>query len=367
MSVADDPFVPRWASPPGATIKAVLDERQLSFTEFAHAIDVPTERAKRLLEGQDRISLHLARQLAQVIGSSPEFWIARDGQYQDDVARVAANAWVESLPTREMTKLGWMEPVHSWVDRIDRCFDFFGVRDLESWRLRYGSPLADARYRLASSADIDQGTLAVWLRKAELDADAQQVRPWHAATFSGALAEARRLTRRSDPRQFVPALQELCAEAGVIVSVLRPPRRCPISGAARRLDGDRAQIILTGRYLADDHLWFTFFHEAAHLLLHDASEVYVDQLDWTGERVDADDEREADAFAADVLVPPEVRSGFPTRKPTPRDVKSLADRAGVAPGIVVGQMQHARILGFNSVLNRLKRHYKWAGSSLEMA
>ena len=30
------------------------------------------------------------------------------------------------------------------------------------------------------------------------------------------------------------------------------------------------------RYLANDHFWFTFFHEAAHLLLHSRKTVFLD-------------------------------------------------------------------------------------------
>lgn len=337
----------------------------MSIGDFAAAVALPKDRAFRLLAGEDRISIDIARRLASVIGSTPEFWIARDGQYQDDLARVAADEWVSSLPTREMTTLGWIDPAESWVERIDRCLDFFGVEGLEDWRVRYGRPLADARYRLAGNAEVDEGTLAAWLRKAELEAGLLATSRWNSEGFRGALIEARRLTRLSDPRRFVPALQELCAAVGVAVSVLRPPRRCPISGAARWLDRETAQVILTGRYLADDHLWFTFFHEAAHLLLHDANEVYVDQLEARGDPLDLDDEREADAFAAQTLVPRDVRADFPTRRPTPREIKSLADRSGVSAGIVVGQMQHAGILRYDSVLNSLKRHYKWNGSNLE--
>jgi hypothetical protein len=38
-------------------------------------------------------------------------------------------------------------------------------------------------------------------------------------------------------------------------------------GATRWL-GDRAAIQLSLRYKSNDHLWFTFFHEAGHILKH---------------------------------------------------------------------------------------------------
>jgi len=132
------------------------------------------------------------------------------------------------------------------------------------------------------------------------------------------------------------------------------------------LTSERAQIVLSGRYKSDDHLWFTFGHESGHLVKHDVHGMYVDELDRRHTEAESPEEREADAFSANFLVPPDVRADFP-RRPTPTQVHGLAGRAGVAPGIIVGQMQHAGILGFDSRLNHLKRRYKWVDSILERA
>ena len=35
-------------------------------------------------------------------------------------------------------------------------------------------------------------------------------------------------------------------------------------------------IILSFRYLSDDHFWFTFFHEIGHLLLHKEDLTFID-------------------------------------------------------------------------------------------
>jgi Zn-dependent peptidase ImmA (M78 family) len=135
---------------------------------------------------------------------------------------------------------------------------------------------------------------------------------------------------------------------------------------ARYLQPARPHIALSARYLSDDHFWFSFFHEAAHLLLHDAQSVYVDDLDWR-DAVMSSEEREADDLAATLLVPAQVRERLLRQQPTPAQLHKLANDGAVSSGILVGQLQHAGIIGFNSVFNRLKRRYRWVGTTLERA
>ena len=364
--MVSEPFVPRWASPPGATIRGVLSDRNVSVETFATEIGMPRSTAEELLSGQRPISIEMARRLTSYLGASVEFWITRDGQYRDDLARLDAAEWVKTLPTSDMTSRGWIPRTSAWYEEVDACLRFFDVPDVEVWRDEYETAASQARYRLSLASPLNRNAMIAWLRQGEIEAMREEGASWRPTQFSQALVEVKDLTKRSNPAIFVPQLQGTCAECGVVLTLLRSPKGCPVSGAARLLSDGRAQIIMTARYLADDHFWFTFFHESAHLLLHDLSETYVDELDRRHSDVTTDEEREADKFATDYLVPPEIRSDFP-RRPTPLQVYALAKRAGVSSGIVVGQLQHAGILGYDSKFNSLKRRYKWSGSTLEKA
>ena len=59
--------------------------------------------------------------------------------------------------------------------------------------------------------------------------------------------------------------------------------------------------MLSVRGKSDDKLWFTFFHEAGHLLKHGKSLTFLDILGEDGLR--PKEEEEADAFARDFLIP----------------------------------------------------------------
>ena len=355
-----------WASPPGETIRDVLRERLISLTEFADMIDVTPATVEALLHGLEPISIDVARRLSSAVGGTVEFWVTRDCQYRDDLERVETNRWMGGLPTEQMEGLGWIEPANDWTGRASACLQFFGVEDVASWQEIYGRLPAATRFRASASAMASPGAVLAWLRQGEMQAVAQEVALWNPKAFRESLAEVKRLTRRRDPRVFIPQLTDLCAASGVTLVVLRAPRGCPVSGVARFVTPETASIVLSARYRSNDHLWFTFYHEAGHLLLHNPAEIYVDDLSVEEEGASSCEERQANEFASLFLLPKDLCNDLPNRRLLSRDVIALARKAGVAPGVVVGQLQHAGILGYQN-LNHLKRRYKWVGTSLEKA
>ena len=81
-------FQPDWASAPGDTIVDILAERDLSVGEFAQRIGRTPKDANDLLQGRATISIAIARRLETVLGGSVEFWMSRDFQYREDIARL---------------------------------------------------------------------------------------------------------------------------------------------------------------------------------------------------------------------------------------------------------------------------------------
>jgi Zn-dependent peptidase ImmA (M78 family) len=134
----------------------------------------------------------------------------------------------------------------------------------------------------------------------------------------------------------VTQVTELCAKAGVAVIFVPEIPGTRTCGATRWLTPTKAMIMLSLRYKTEDHLWFTFFHEAAHILLHGKREVFLEDDDEVSEDVRAKEE-EADWFASDFLIPPEAFRRFHPRGAhiSHEDIIEFAQQLGIAPGIVV--------------------------------
>jgi len=354
-------FCPDWASAPGDTIVDILHERQISENEFAHQIGYTPDKLEDLLQGRATITIAIARQLENLLGASVEFWISRDYQYRQDVARLnsAYKDWLSELPIGDMIKFGWLSPAPHPFEEATACLRFFDVPSVDVWRIEYGSLQQMAAYRTSPSMDSRPGAVAAWLRQGEIEAKKIRCRTWDAKRFQESLPYIRALTREKDPARFIPELKQLCAESGVAVAIVRSPVGCRASGATRFITPNKALIVLSFRYLADDHAWFTFFHEAGHLLLHGGKSVFIDSGDIEDDNIPSSiEEQEANDFAADILIPPQHQPGILKSRVNARDVMRFARKVGVSPGIVVGQMQHLGRIRRNQ-LNGLKRRYKW--------
>ena len=157
----------------------------------------------------------------------------------------------------------------------------------------------------------------------------------------------------SQPTRFVPKLKELCAEAGVALVVVKSPKGCHASGASRLVTPDKAMILLSFRFRADDQFWFTVFHEIGHLLLHGAKTFLDDE-----NTPDDESEQEANNFASSLIIPEARREEFHRLSGDRDAVMRFSVSIGVAPGLIVGQMQHQNMIGRN-ILNSLKRFWTW--------
>jgi len=347
-------FQPDWVSPPGATIADLLEERAISVPEFAQALQRSEEEVLHLLEGREAMTIGLARQLERTLGASVEFWMNRDFEYRLDTGRHEEEvAWLNKLPVSDMIRFGWIAPSLP-NEEMEACLNFFGVTSIAEWRQTYLARPALAAFRASPTFESRPAAVAAWLRRGMLIGGEVQCEHWNAIGFRGSLKHLRGLTRIKQPSDFVPKLQERCARYGVAIVAVRTPAGCPVSGAATFLSSEKALIIVSFRHLADDHFWFTFFHECGHLLLHPDRGPFVD-----GEPTpDTPEERQANALAADVLVPSEARDEMLSLPLNAKEVIRFALRIGTSPGVVVGQLQHAGRIGFDQ-MNALKRRYQW--------
>jgi hypothetical protein len=326
----------------------------------------------------------MARQLEQVLGGSVTFWMARDFQYREDIARLHAEGedWLTELPLGDMIKFEWLKPVPHPSEELTACLRFFNVPSVGAWRETYAGLQQMTAFRTSLSLDSQPAAVAAWLRQGEIEAEKLDCGIWDAKRFQESLPFIRSLTRLKDPNRFIPQLQKCCAESGIAVAIVRAPSGCRASGATRFLSRDKALLQLSFRYLTDDHFWFTFFHEAGHLLLHGEQGFFLEGVDIplaTEEneanelaaqtRVSAEfqlqfldfpatKEEEANEFAARTLIPLEFRSALLSLSPVARKVIRFAVHIGVSPGIVVGQLQKLGMIRYNQ-LNSLKRRFVW--------
>ena len=353
-------YRPNTVSAPGETLLDLLDERGLSQAELARRLDRPIKTVNEIVKGKAAIVPETALQLEQALGVPAEFWLTREARYREWIARREADEelrqqvpWLRDLPLKEMRAFNWIASGTTRAETVRACLSFFGVASVEAWRATYERPLA--AFRASSKVKKQPGAVAAWLRQGEREAAGINCEPFDADKFREALGAIRALTCEPDPGKFVPGLRDLCKECGVAVVFVPAPKGCPASGATKWLSAEKALILLSLPYKTNDQLWFTFFHEAAHILLHGKSLVFVEDFGAVGG--DDEKEREANQFARDFLIPKGLSERLVDLRITHDAVRDFAKDAGIAPGIVVGRLQREKLAPWTH-LNDLKVRFR---------
>ncbi|MBI3679842.1 MAG: ImmA/IrrE family metallo-endopeptidase [Acidobacteria bacterium] len=357
MSNEPTAYTPDQVSPPGATLAELLEGRSMTQAELAARTGRPKQHINEIVAGKAPITHDMAIQLERSLGAPAAFWNTREARYREHLARQAEHdrlsgqiEWLAQFPVKEMTKWGWLKPVQDKVGQVRELLNYFGVASPVEWRDIWSS--RQFAFRKSEAFEGYLGALSAWLRRGEVVAREIASQPFDEARLRASLRKLRALTLSGDPREFVPRITELCAATGVAVVFVPELTGCRASGVTQWLTPEKALIQLSLRYKTDDHLWFTFFHEVGHILLHGKKEVFVE---WDGS--DTDKEHQANRFAAESLIPAAqwkaIRSMGRYSKAA---IRNVAASAGVAPGIVVGRLQHERLLP-PSHCNDLKRRY----------
>lgn len=350
MATATNRFRPDYAVPPGSVLEERLKVHGISYAEFARRCGRSAKLISEIIAGKAPLEPETALQFEKVLGVDAGIWLNIEKDYQLHRARKteAENAakesgWLKAFPVQELVDRRVICKSETETDAISKILSFFGLGSVETWHSRYD--VNNVAYRHSPSFKSDPHALATWLRLGELEAEKQECSVYNETGFKQALREIRKLTP-VPIEEALPQSQRLCNQAGIALVLVKPLQKTPLNGAARWLQSPRKAVIqLSARHKTDDHLWFTFFHEAAHILLHGKKYIFVDEKGNGNEGIE---EAEADKWAANFLVPPRVWTQF-TKSPPRRKqaVRDFAKEQGISPGIVVGRLQHEKLIFWN--------------------
>ncbi len=350
-------FKPDYAVPPGETLRETLEAIGMSQAELAERMGRPKKTINEIIKGKVALTSETSLQLERVLGIPSGFWNNLERNYQETLARVGEQKrlqkqvdWLRKMPVNALIKRGYIKRFRDKIKQLQEVLNFFGVASPELWEERWLG--AKVSYRKSSAFQSDPGAVASWLRMGELAAQKIECKPYDARKFKNALSEIRNLTNQP-PEIFQPALIHICSEAGVAVAFVPELPKIQASGATWWINPHKAVIQLSLRYKRDDQLWFSFFHEAGHILLHSKKEVFIE------DNSENSKEDEANRFASEILIPKRKLYHFlESSQLNKAAIKRFASEIGIAPGIVVGRLQHDGILPY-SHCNDLKRRFEW--------
>ncbi|MCX6555898.1 MAG: ImmA/IrrE family metallo-endopeptidase [Candidatus Aminicenantes bacterium] len=330
-------FEPDYAVPPGVSLQEVSKSLGMGQKELALRTSLTVQTLNRIYKGVQPITYETANRLELVTGVPARFWNNLESQYREQLERIEEKErlvegleWLKKIPLKELLKRKVVQGQKDSVLQLREVLTFYGVSSVEAWKEIWERPAVAARR--SQCFNTDSGSASAWIRIGELKAQRINCQAYDKAKFETALREIRSLTCK-EPDAFEPKMQRLCADAGVALALVKEMPKVPWNGATKWLTPTKAMIILCLRGKGEDRFWFSFFHEAGHVL-HDSKK---DLLINDGS---TDDPREliANDFAKEFLIPGEFDSRIIHAK-TDTELIRIAKELNISRGIVAGRYQ----------------------------
>ncbi|MGL4233645.1 MAG: ImmA/IrrE family metallo-endopeptidase, partial [Casimicrobium sp.] len=298
-----------------------------------------------IIAGKRGVTPETAMQLASALGTSPDFWMNLESQYQlskvqntnsDAVSRRAA--LYAKYPVTDMIKRGWVIASES-IDVLEQNFAaFFGVDSVHAQ-----PTFAHAAKKSSPENEVSPAQLA-WLFRARSVAASQVLANYSEASLRAALPKLKALLSAPEETRHAPRILAECGVRYVLIEALKGSK---IDGACFWLNEMQPVIAMSLRHNRIDNFWFVLRHEIEHVLQRhgqDAGFILDQDIDSDTEHGKQEEELVANAAAAQFCVDRGELSNFIARvKPFFSEERILlfAQRLQTHPGIVIGQLQRA--------------------------
>jgi HTH-type transcriptional regulator/antitoxin HigA len=365
--MASDPtpsWRPDWSVAPGEILLEALQDRRMTQAELSRRMARPLKTINEIIKGKAAITPETAIQLERTLGISATFWTHLETMFREQAARQAATqeleanvSWVDGFPIKDLQAHDLLPRATSKAGLLAELLLYLRISGPAAFDRQWLDPAA--AFRSSPAFMASPKAVAAWLRWGEIESGKVLDLPaLNLRRFRDLLDEIRVLTRRGPFPQIVDRVKAMCAAAGVILVVTPEFKDTHLSGATRWLGG-RPVIQLNLRHKSTDHFWFTFFHEAGHVLTSARRQEFVDDEDLETTEDLQGAEEAANRFARDLLLPQADYQEFAAAGDFSREaVRAFAENQGVAPGIVVGRLQRDGRMP-PSHLNDLKRPISW--------
>lgn len=370
-NISKNTFNPDYAIAPGFILEEILESRSISQTEFAKRCGRPIKTINGIIRGNVGIVEKTALEFEKVLGISATTWLNLENTYKifqlkESEKRLFEKnvAWAKKFPISELVKRELIKKHTTWADKVNSLLEFFGFGSIESFENFWLNELNITQFKSSPSYKSSPEAVATWLRIGELDFQKNpNIYSYNEDSFRSAISKARHLiTEKKDLKNTLKIVEEEFRKSGVVLLLTKPFPKVAICGSARWIASDKALIQLSLRHRTDDHLWFSLFHECAHILLHKKKSIYIDG----SEKALSDEEKEADQYSRDILISTELWENFISSfkecenfSQQKNCIIDFAEEAKISKSTIVGRLQHEKYLGFSSTFNNFKTTLNW--------
>ena len=325
---------------PGRIILRELETRGWSQLDLAAIMDRPEQVISEIIRAKKQITAETARQLAKAFGTSAEFWLNLEMQYQlyqakkenyeTDIER--RSKLYHLTPINEMTRRGWIRQCKTIDEQEQEYCRFFQVPTIDH------QPQVSFRPRVSEDRGPENRAIVAWVRRVEQLAAEQPIQTFSAEALPMFVDHLLTFAKSESNIENIPSF---FIENGIHFVVVPHLPKTYLDGAAL-WNNNHPVVALSLRYDRIDAFWFTLLHEVAHVYLKH-KQAHVDQLFDRENKDLGQEEIEANEQATKWLLSEKDLEDF-IELQRPRysrlSIERFAADQNRHPGIVIGQLMH---------------------------
>lgn len=342
---------------PGETLSEKLEELCMGPKEFALRTGKPEKTIIAIMSGKSSITPEMAVKFENVTKIPAHFWTNHQRSYDEFIVRQKqsriikdAEEWTRNFPLSELMQKEWIAKVKTIQEKTMELLAFFGFAHHYAWEQYYMNQQLKVTFSISLNGISNPHALSVWLRKGDVQASEIQADTYSEKIFRDVLYKIKELMIQH-PKNFFDILQQICLKAGVKVIHTSKLKNMGITASTRWIQGSPV-IQLTDRFSRNDIFWWTFYHQAGHIILHGKKDIFLENVEYSDR--DIEKEKEADEFARKWLLTHDQEKEILSTSPKQININKLAKRIDVNPAIIAG-----RLLGNNLIpLSSSKKYLK---------
>jgi len=341
---------------PGQVLRALLDHKGWTQKELAIITGKSRKTIMDIASDKSGVTPDMAVALSAAFGNDPGQWLKQDylfrlSRVDSDTETIKRRARLfEIAPIRDMQRRGWIRETANTEKMEDELKAFYGTDSLER------EPSLSVATRRQNEDSAITPLQAAWCFQARRMASTLRVKKFSNDDLEDAARELRTLAAYAKEARHLPFV---LAEYGIRFVVVEPLPGAKIDGAAFWLDESSPVIAVSVRYDRIDSFWFTVMHEFVHIQNRDALSI-DEEIVWENEDVERPPanelERVANEEAASLLISQDELFSFIHRVGplySKDRIIQFANRIHIHPGIIVGQLQRRKELGYRSLRDLL--------------
>ena len=333
---------------PGSIIRMELRARGMKQKDFADRVSIQPSHLSEILKGTRNISDQMAVSIEKVLGIPSAHIIQLQAEYNFKQKTAQINDIAEH--NSEMM-------IREYNDIYDLrvIFGYVGMRDCSSTEklhfcqesLHFASPVEQRRetygyYHKSGKTGLDARMISTWsvLARYEVERQPSPIGNYDREKLDELSQELSVIFNENN--NTINRIARKLSEYGIKFCVVPKVERASIDGYSCVVDG-QPSIVITKRYNRIDNMAFAVLHEVGHLKMHlsgDGRRVTVVDKD----ELSTKEEREADRFAAQALIPDCIWQSAPETMMVPHVIQqrytAWSKKMGLNKWIVLGRIAH---------------------------